>query len=333
MLFRSSQDGFVASLDASTGALTQATQFGSSLGASGQSVLVDPTGDSVLSQLGLPGGSAPGLVDPNGTVVLDAQSAQAQIGARADQSLTIAVNGGLKRTVTLNQGDTLLDLANSINSVLGNKGTARLVDDGFNQTLQITATNGSQIAIGDGPQGFDLLPTLGLQAETIYAPQPASASTSTKPISPFLKSIEPAVTPASTKAASIFQLGFVSNIDLSNKQDAASASLIVQNAMIQVKKAYSFLTQGPTPPSTATSSGTVPTETTKQINQFVAAAQRLGISYSGSGGYASGSAALTLLQAGYSGVATSAAGQGAYSGYTAATYSSALTNFVQPIKA
>jgi hypothetical protein len=330
----SGQDGFLATLDASTGALTQATQFGNAFGESGQGVLVDPTGDSVLSQLGLPTGSAPGLTDPDGIVDLDSPSVQAQIGARAGQSLTIAVNGGLKKTVTLSQGETLQSLASSINSLLGTNGTARVVnnDDDLSQSLQITATNGSQITIGDGPQGFDLLPALGLQAETIYAPAPASTTSSSTPISPFLSDIEPTTPAASASSPSITQLGFTTGLNLSTTQSATDAQTIIQNAMIQVKKEYQLLTQGPTQ-ATPAITGTVPTETTKEIAQFKAAELQLGI-----GNYASSSSSsssgsnysgiTSILAAGYSGTTSSST---SYTGYTVASYSSSLANLLQPI--
>ncbi|HYM30225.1 MAG TPA: SBBP repeat-containing protein [Candidatus Cybelea sp.] len=260
------QDGFVATLNGATGALTQASQFGGSFGHTGNGIVVDPTGTSVLSRLGLPNGSAPGLVDPNGILVLNATSATAETAARQDQSLTITVNLQPKQTVTLGLNDSLLTLATNINQILGVNGNARVVNDGFNQTLQINATNGSKIAIGHGLAGFDLLGSLGLQAETLYG------TPSTTPVQ--LDPANPLPTTPAPADPSVFQLGFINGLDLNNQKDANNASLIIANAMVQVKLAYQFLTQGPPPPPAPAAAPPSP-ELAKQISSYQDALTRL----------------------------------------------------------
>ena len=255
-----STDGFVAKLDGSDGSLASAKQFGSGLSYRGSAIIVDPAGTSVLSRLGLPTGDA--LPDNSDTVI-------ANSAARAGQSFKISVNGGTPQTITLSSTDTFGYLAFRINQVLGQNGAAKFVDSFTNSTLKIAATNNASVQLIAGPSGSDLLSAIGLSPTTLYGTAPGTQlSTDLTPLTSVSTIISNATDP-STKDQSIFELGFVDNLNLNTASDASQVRDIINNALLSLRKAYSFITTGSTSSSTASSNtGTVSAETAKQVAAY-----------------------------------------------------------------
>ena len=48
-------------------------------------------------------------------------------------------------------------------------------------------------------------------------------------------------------ALSVFELGLVAGLDLLSRTNAADAKVIIDNALLQLQKAYTFITEGPAP--------------------------------------------------------------------------------------
>ena len=154
-------DSFLATLNGTTGALTNAQQFGGAFSETGTGVALATTGTSVLTSLGLPNDTVP----PTPSTSITSLSA-----ARAGDTFQISVNGGVAQTITLGTTDTLGSLATAIDLVLGSNGTAQVVQSGNTSSLQIKATTGNKITFLAGSSGFDLLKPLGLSPGSILPP-------------------------------------------------------------------------------------------------------------------------------------------------------------------
>ena len=126
-------------------------------------VAVDPTGSSVLTALGLPSGA----VNVNQSVDLTADTT-----LRAGDSFQLQTEGtgGRTSTITISQGETLQDLAVSINAELlgAGKATVSFSSTGA-QTLEITASAGQTINVIAGPANSDALGRLGITPGVITA--------------------------------------------------------------------------------------------------------------------------------------------------------------------
>ncbi len=208
-------DGFLTKLD-NTGAVQWNSQFGGAFATRGASLAFDNTGTNVLTRLGLREGAIPG--DSSGTLT-------AQTSARAGQQFTLSVDGAPAKTITIENGDTFQWLAFKIGKALGDGGTAYFQENGDTQYLVIKATNGARVDIAGGPTGFDALTSLGLRESTLYGAAGSEAQL--------------------TKAKSIFELGFINNLDLLSKENAGAANDILENAKKTVRDAFNFLLRGP----------------------------------------------------------------------------------------
>ena len=163
---------FVTALSGS-GAIDWTRQFGGADGQStGASVAVDPTGSSVLTALGLPSGA----VNVNQSVDLTADTT-----LRAGNSFQLQTEGtgGRTSTITISQGETLQDLAVSINAELlgAGKATVSFSSTGA-QTLEITASAGQTINVKAGPANSDALGRLGITPGVITASAKKGSSSS-----------------------------------------------------------------------------------------------------------------------------------------------------------
>lgn len=251
-----SLDGFVAKLDGSAGTLTYAQQFGSGLSYRGTGIIVDPTGTSVLSRLGLPTGAIPPA---------SATTVSALTTARAGESFKISVNGLASQTITLAADDTFSSLAIKINQALGGNGVARFVDDIGTGSLKIAATNSASVQLIAGPAGSNLLSAIGLSPTTLYGSPPGTQlSTDLTPQTDVTDILHP-----DDASKSIFELGFVDNLNLKTGSNAAQAGDIIDNALLAIRKAFDFITNGPSDSSTASAgSGQASAETLKQLAAY-----------------------------------------------------------------
>ncbi len=241
----SAQDGYVARLDIASGTASWAQRFSAQDGqAAPAAIAVDPTGSSVLDRLGL----------PTGTLTYDdSQLVTAQTSARAgDQIMVKTREGGAAVAVTLAADDTFDTLAQKVNRAMGFQGTATVASTATSRQLKIAPLNDrSSIEVLAGPAGKDMLNALGLQAGVVATP------------------------PADAKK--IFGLNLDLNLSIATQDDANATNQALQDAITQVRAAYSALKAAsqPPPPANASASGPVPAYLTNEIANYQAALNRL----------------------------------------------------------
>ena len=241
----STVDGFVTKFN-SSGTIQYTHQFGSAYANRSFDIAFDSDGTSVLSILGLPNGNVP----PD-----DATTLVAQTSVRAGQSFTIDLNGNGPERITIEDDDTLRGLAFKINDILGTYGKAFVEEEGTVERLLIQAQNAGQIVINSGPVGFDALASLGLTPTRLDA---ANFDLETG------QEIDD----------SIFELGLIADINVSTKDDAADAYILLESAQLELRKAFDFLTIGPQEKKPVPT-GPPPAFLQKQIAQLTLALNRL----------------------------------------------------------
>jgi hypothetical protein len=252
------QDGFVAALNVGTGAVDYAQRF---TGENGQvaptSIAVNPTGESVLDQLGLPQGVVDGPVSNLITATTPVQ---------AGDSFGISVNGEAPVTITVQASDTMTSLATEISQVTGfqvNASTSYGAD--ASTTLQLAPAHpGATITLIGGPSASDALSALGLKPGVV-------ADTTT--------SKSGATTVADTTTP-IYGLGLPSSLDLGTSADIKTAQVHLAGAISVVESAYQNLANASTPAAVlalrkAQSSGTTPKYLTTEIANYQNALTRL----------------------------------------------------------
>ena len=240
---------FVTALSGS-GAIDWTRQFGGADGQStGASVAVDPTGSSVLTALGLPSGS----VNVNQSVDLTTDTT-----LRAGDSFQLQTEGtgGRTSTITISQGETLQDLAVSINAELlsAGKATVSFSSTGA-QTLEITASAGQTINVMAGPANSDALGRLGITPGVITASAKKGSSSSSTTGTSFGVTKSSSSSSASSTAKPVIGLGLNTQIDLLSSGDAGVAKVSLQNVMTAITNAYQ---QTNTPASSTSSTPTAP---------------------------------------------------------------------------
>ena len=146
-----------------SGAIDWTRQFG---GADGQSTgqrRDRSYGIERLDALGLPRGT----LDINQSVDL---ASDTTLRAGDSFNLKIEGTGGRTSTITIEQGETLQDLAVSINAELLNTGKATVsFSSTGGQALEITASAGQTINVMSGPANSDALGRLGITPGVITA--------------------------------------------------------------------------------------------------------------------------------------------------------------------
>ena len=251
------QNAFVAQLSA-TGTVNWAQQYGGASGTStGASVVLDPTGSSVLDALGLPRGT----IDINQSVDLTSATT-----VRPGDSFQIQItrNGATStQTITIGTGETLQSLVNKINNAMVFAGSASVTYASGGNALKIAVNKGVSAKLIAGPQNFDALARLGIAAGTI------SNSTTSKSISSSTASSPP-----------VFGLGLTgSTLDISSSSGAGVAKAILFNAMNEITSAYRQINAPPATQGSAASSqnqGTVSPNLTNQISNYQLALSLLG---------------------------------------------------------
>jgi hypothetical protein len=149
------KDGFIARIDAATGAVGWSRRFTAKDGeAAPSAIAVAQGGASVLDRLGLPSGT----IQQSGS-----QSVTAATSARAGDRFYIKAGNGRPASVTLEASDTLKTLAGKVSRALGFAGKVEVVKDGQFERLLITPRNAATpLEITAGESGRDLLESLGL---------------------------------------------------------------------------------------------------------------------------------------------------------------------------
>jgi len=249
------QDGFLASIDVSSGAVTWSRRFTGKDGMTAPTAIAAaPTGSSVLDRLGLPSGTL---------TTTDSQQLVAQSSLRPGQKFTIGVNNAPPKTITIDPGETLDTLVQKINRASGFSATASVFHnlDGTKQ-LKIVPTYGEiTVQVGPGPIGMDALSTLGLSEGTINLTQINSKGV---------------VVPADG-GSKIYGLSLSQNLNLNDPTQIAHALAQVATAMGAVRSAFRDLSnlENPPPTNAGNANGTVPTYLQNQLANLQAGLARL----------------------------------------------------------
>lgn len=169
---RGPTDGFVARIDAATGAIANTSQFGQALlRTEPVRVSADAGGANAISALGF----GRGTINPAVSEKLTTQTTM-----RAGDFFSIKADSGAVRKVTIEAGDTLKTIAARMQGMLGaSKGavTATVVDGV--QQLRVTMKPGHELELIPGGTDTDALAKLGIEPQRI-ATQAALSSSAPK---------------------------------------------------------------------------------------------------------------------------------------------------------
>jgi hypothetical protein len=260
-------NAFVAAIG-SSGAVQWTQQFGGTEGQStGNAVVINPTGSSVLNALGLPSGT-----------VSTAQSVylQSSTSLQTGDSFQIQIEGtgGSTGTVTIAPDETLQSLAGQINDVLLTKGKASVTYANGGETLKIAVNPGVTANLIPGPSGFDALSRLGIAAGTLTAPSKNGTTTTTS------------TSDSTTAVKQVFGLDLnTTGLSLATSTSAGAANAEMTNVANIIQNIYQ---QTNTPASTASTTpdadanGTAPAYLTSQISNYNTALSLLNTSSSSS---------------------------------------------------
>lgn len=270
------RQGFLASFDPVTGASDWSQRYAGKDGVAAPSALaVGATGASALDRLGLPSGAiafagaknpVTGKIDLTGSTM----KVVAQTSARAGDQFYVQVNGGVRKAVTLEAGDTFSTLTTKINRALGFYGTATVKRDvvgskddkdilGNSSRLQIVSRNDdTRITLSAGAANRNLLEALGLSEGEVRTLPPGVTETEL-------------VAQGETRT---YGLGLSSDLSLASKAEIKRASDQLQAALGVIRGAYRDMKTAAEPK--AASTGQAPAYLTAQIANYQAALSRLG---------------------------------------------------------
>ncbi len=250
-----SRNSFAAGFDAASGAhewTQQIPGYGGSSQATG--IVVDPKGDSVLDRLGLPSGQ----ITYADTRVVTAHSA-----TRSGDHFYMTVDGGRKRKITIEPGETMRSLTFKINAVLLNKGNASVARANGGDALRIEPRQGVKIEFFRGDDGQDALSGLGLPEGQVRGKPKTGSRDETSAAPP------------------VFALGLSSSLSIKDQNSAKAASEALQKAIETIQNAWRKLTEDPAlndlmhGPAHGKRGGTVPAHLQSQLANYQAGLDRL----------------------------------------------------------
>lgn len=212
---RGKVDGFVARLDATTGAVQNTTQFGqASLTTEPVRIAAETRGNTVLGALGL----HRGVLNPETSTKLVAQTS-----LRAGDEFSIKINGGANKKITILADDTLKTLGDRIRSLTGSKATVIALTLNGSLGLSIDAKAGTTITLVAGAADKDALAKLGLDPSRLAAPVTAVKGA-------------PKVRPGGN-----YGLGLTEALNLTTAKDAAATLSALKSALSMTQTAYRSL--------------------------------------------------------------------------------------------
>lgn len=208
-------DGFVVSLDSTTGAQLSASQFGRVAEQTGAvRIAAAAHGASVLGAMGLANGS----VTPQNSPLLTTHTS-----LRAGDSFSVRLNGGKLMKITIADDDSMATLAARLNSALSRKAAITTPTVNGDQVLRIEAKTGVDIELIAGPTGADALAKLGMEPQRLTVPAIAGPR-------------EPRVQPGGT-----FGLSLTEALSIGTAKDAAIALKSIKDAISVSQTAYRSL--------------------------------------------------------------------------------------------
>jgi hypothetical protein len=254
------QDGYLAQLDVATGqVLSQTRNSGTDGKVATTSIAVASGGSSVLDRLGLPQGDV---------LQTDSNLITANSSVRAgDQFYMVDPSTGVKKTITIDAGETMDTLAKKIQRASNyalNVTVTKVLGKQENQLTIKPANGSSQMEFLTGPAGQDALSGLGLAAGLVSNAAAATMNASSTNY---------------TKSQKLMGLNFDSSLNLNSSANIANAIDALKTTIGNVHKIYTYLRYGdPQASNSKTSgktSGTVPAYLTNQIANYQAALARL----------------------------------------------------------
>ena len=218
-------DGFVAKLDAGSGALLWQEQLGGEIGGYNEatSIAYSADGSSVLDKLGLPTGN----LDRDET-----RNIETQTSVRAGDFFYVSANGGRDIKITIQDGDTFDRLATRINA-LSTRNLEASVSLGENgPALKLEAINGATVDLKSGADGRDALSKLGIEERSIISSEVLFDLDKSDEIDP-------------TKLGGIFALGLNEGFAFSNRTEAEYIFKQLDDAIRVIQSAHRSLTFDP----------------------------------------------------------------------------------------
>ncbi|HSX55081.1 MAG TPA: hypothetical protein VLG14_07275 [Sphingomonas sp.] len=208
-------DGFVARIDAASGAIQDVQQWGLS------THTVEPVkiaaaagGATALGALGL----GRGTVNQTVSATLSSQTA-----LKEGDKFSLRVDGGALRTITIGKDETIATLAKKVQRITGVNGTAISAKVDGQQVLRIDAKTGHNIELIAGPDGTDALAKLGMAPVRLVATAPKDKDA-------------PKVTPGGT-----YSLNLNDMLALNDVKSAGAALARIKSALSMTQSAYRSL--------------------------------------------------------------------------------------------
>lgn len=209
-------DGFVARIDPASGSVQTVSQWGR------KSSTVEPVrltavtgGATALGALGLHRGT---LNQQTTGDLVDETS------LRVGDSFKITVDGGTARSVTIEDGETMVSLAQKIRKITGADATITTPFSDGASSLKIEVKSGHTLELVAGPDGRDALGKLGLDPVRLVPPKAVAAKN------------DPKVTPGGR-----YNLGLSDALTLLDAKTAATALKQIKSAVSMTQSAYRSL--------------------------------------------------------------------------------------------
>lgn len=208
-------DGFVARIDAATGAVADVDQWGLVAHTSERVKIAAVSGGATaLGALGLARGSL------NQT---SSASVSSQTTLREGDKFSLRVDGGAARSITIGKDETMTSLAQKIQRITGINGTASAARADGKQVLRIQANTGHSIELIAGPDGTDALSKLGMAPVRLVATAQKAADA-------------PKVSPGG-----VYSLNLVKTLSLLDTKSASAALGRITAALSMSQSAYRSL--------------------------------------------------------------------------------------------
>ncbi|MEM8986464.1 MAG: hypothetical protein AAGC95_07040 [Pseudomonadota bacterium] len=214
-------DGFLAELD-SSGNLQWAYQYTGREGvAKPASIEVAANGSSVLDLLGLPTGKA--IYTPDNSVIRGTS-------VREGDFFYVSVDGGTKRKVKIEAGESMRQLAFKIDNLLLLNGDADVKKGGGIDKLRITPKEGVKIELFRGEGDRDALAGLGLTPGVVFDDGFSVLDTDDDEDGDEIKT---------------YALGVTDGLSLLDKKDAEAAAALLGDAMLVITRAHREINTDP----------------------------------------------------------------------------------------
>jgi hypothetical protein len=254
------KDAYLARLNIDTGSVEYQTRYTGTNGTvTPNAIAVSANSGSVLDKLGLPLGKIE---------TTDSKLITAGTSVRTgDQFYLVDPKSGVRKTITIDAGETLESLATKITRASGYKldvDVTKVLGKQIDRLEIKPGNKSSQMELVSGPSGKDALSGLGLAAGVVTndADKTMDATSSS-----YLKSQKS------------MGLEFESSLNLNSSANIAKALASLQETMKNVQKAYTYLRYGDPQDSTTKKNGktggTVPQYMTDQLANYQAALSRL----------------------------------------------------------